>query len=93
MDISSTDRNLMRLRVIELLQAEIQDKALVLTMETPIEKVVIDSIDIVRVLIKMEEEFGKETSFAPSGDYKTVGDVVNALIDLFMESAPERPVQ
>ena len=93
MDISSTDRNLMRLRVIELLQAEIQDKALVLTMETPIEKVVIDSIDIVRVLIKMEEEFGKETSFAPSGDYKTVGDVVNALIDLFMEPAPERSVQ
>ncbi|MFN3548130.1 MAG: acyl carrier protein [Mesorhizobium sp.] len=93
MDVSSTDRNDIRRRVIELLQAEIQDKALVLTMETPIEQVVIDSIDIVRVLIKMEEEFGRETSFAPTGDYKTVGDVVDALIDLFMEPAPERSVR
>lgn len=93
MDVSSTDRNDIRRRVIELLQAEIQDKALVLTMETPIEQVVIDSIDIVRVLIKMEEEFGRETSFAPNGDYKTVGDVVDALIDLFMEPAPERSVR
>lgn len=93
MDVPSTDRDVMRRRVIELLQAEIQDKTLVLTMETPIEVVVIDSIDIVRVLINMEEEFGKETSFAPSGDYKTVGDVVNALIDLFMEPAPERSLQ
>lgn len=82
MTTKTLDREAIAKKILTFLQEEIQDKTIVLSMDTPTDQVVIDSIDIVRVIFKIEEEFGSEIAFAPDANHKTVGDVVNALIDL-----------
>jgi acyl carrier protein len=86
MATKTIDREAIAKKILGFLQEEIQDKTIVLTMETPTDQVTIDSIDIVRVIFKIEEEFGSEIAFAPDAGHKTVGDVVHALIDLMPAS-------
>lgn len=87
MAATTIDRDAIAKKILGFLQEEIQDKTIVLTMDTPTDQVAIDSIDIVRVIFKIEDQFGSEISFAPSADHKTVGDVVHALIDLMPDTA------
>jgi acyl carrier protein len=87
MAATTIDRDAIAKKILGFLQEEIQDKTIVLTMDTPTDQVAIDSIDIVRVIFKIEEEFGSEIAFAPDAGHKSVGDVVFALIDLIPETA------
>lgn len=75
------DRQTMRRDIIAFLQNEIQDRKVVLTMDTPTEAVVIDSLDIARVFFRIEEKYGCEILLFPELSPKTVGELVDALID------------
>jgi acyl carrier protein len=76
------DRKALEQKILSFLQSEIQDKTIVLTMDTPLEKVVIDSIDIIGVVFKIEEEFNISIEFSPDRGFTRVGDLINALINL-----------
>ena len=66
--------------IMGFMRSEMQDKTLDFTMETPLEGVKIDSIDVIHVIFKVEEEYGATVDMAPDAKFSTVGDFVNALI-------------
>ena len=78
---SDSVRDDMRRDIIAFIQNEIQDRNIVLTMETPTSAVVIDSLDIARVLFRVEEKYGGEFTSLPDSVPRTVGDLVDLLID------------
>ena len=67
-------------KILEFIRSEIQDKTIPFDMETPIEGVKIDSIDIIHVIFKVEEEFGATVDLPQDGKYSTVGDFVEAVL-------------
>jgi acyl carrier protein len=75
-------REALQQKILSFLQSEIQDKAVMLSMQTPLDSVAIDSVDILHVLFKVEEEFKIEIQFSPDNRFSTVGDIVHALTDL-----------
>lgn len=68
------------------IRAEIQDKTAPIELDTPIEAVRIVSIDIIRVLFKVEEEFETDVTLSKDVSYATVGEFIDALI----QSIPDR---
>jgi len=76
------EREVLQQRILAFLQSEIQDKTVTLRMEMPLEDVAVDSVDIMHVLFKVEEEFKIQIELAPNNRFSTVGDIVNTLIDL-----------
>ena len=74
------DRDECRAKILDFIRSEIQDKTLKFDLETPIEGVKIDSIDIVHVIFKVEEEFGVAVDLPQDQKYEKVGDFVDALV-------------
>lgn len=68
-------------RIMGFMRSEMQDKTTQFAMDTPLEGVKIDSIDVIHVIFKVEEEYGATVDMAPDAKFDTVGDFVNALID------------
>ncbi|SEC23604.1 Phosphopantetheine attachment site [Beijerinckia sp. 28-YEA-48] len=68
-------------RIMGFMRSEMQDKSTQFAMDTPLEGVKIDSIDVIHVIFKVEEEYGATVDMAPDAKFATVGDFVNALID------------
>jgi acyl carrier protein len=73
-------RDDLRQKILGFIHSEIQDKTAPLAMDTPIEAVTIDSIDVIHVVFKVEEEFKTEVSLSNDVSYATVGEFVDALI-------------
>jgi acyl carrier protein len=69
-----------RQKILGFIRSEIQDKTVPLALDTPIEAVKIDSIDVIHVVFKVEEEFTTEVSLSNDVSYTTVGEFVDALI-------------
>ena len=67
-------------KILAFLQAEIQDKSVGLEMDTPIDSVQVDSVDILNVMFRIEEEFKIEIQMAFDWHFDTVGDLVEALM-------------
>jgi len=67
-------------RIIEFIRGEIQDKTIEITRDTPIESIQMDSIDVIEVLFKFEEEFDATVNLAPDSRFATVGEFVDAVI-------------
>lgn len=67
-------------KILEFIRSEIQDKTVRFDMNTPIEEVKIDSIDVIHVIFKVEEQFGVAVDLAQDGKYQTVGDFVDAVL-------------
>ncbi|HEV2571414.1 acyl carrier protein [Methylocella sp. CPCC 101449] len=68
-------------RIMGFMRSEMQDKSIEFSMDTPLEGVKIDSIDVIHVIFKVEEEYGATVDMAPDSKFATVGEFVNALID------------
>lgn len=77
----TVDREGMRRQILAFFQREIQDRRLVLTLDMPTDAVTIDSIDIARVLFRVEELYGGEILLTADAPFQTVGDLVDAVID------------
>lgn len=77
--MSSTHEELTK-SVMGFIRSEMQDKTVDFSMETPLDGVKIDSIDVIHVIFKVEEEYGATVDMAPDAKFATVGDFVNALI-------------
>jgi len=77
--LSNTHEELTK-SVMGFIRSEMQDKTVEFTMDTPLEGVKIDSIDVIHVIFKVEEEYGATVDMAPDAKFATVGDFVNALI-------------
>ncbi|TCT05592.1 hypothetical protein [Aquabacter spiritensis] len=75
------DRKALQEEIIAFLQREIQDPSVILTMETPTDSVVIDSLDIARVLFKIEEKYQCEIVLSLAAPPEYVGEIVDFLID------------
>lgn len=86
--ISDADRQVMRTDILKFIQNEIQDRQIVLALDLPIDRVVIDSIDLARVLFRIEEKWGGEIVLSHALAPETVGDLVDALIDSLQASRP-----
>ena len=71
-------------KILEFIRSEIQDKTVQFDMDTPIDKIKIDSIDVIHVIFKVEEEFNTSIDLQQDNQYKTVGDFVNALVDFVL---------
>ena len=65
---------------MDLIRSEIQDKEAVFDMNAPIEGVTIDSIDVIHVVFKVEEEYGIQVDLDQNAKYETVGEFVEALL-------------
>ena len=70
----------LRQKILVFIRSEIQDKTVPITMDTPIESIKIDSIDVIHVVFKVEEEFKTDVSLSNDVSYATVGEFVDALI-------------
>ncbi len=66
---------------MEFIHSEMQDKSLQFDMNTPIESVKIDSIDVIHVIFKVEEEFKTTVDLPQDSKFETVGDFVRTLAD------------
>lgn len=69
-----------RAKIMDYIRSEIQDKELIFDLETPLEGVKIDSIDVIHVIFKVEEEFGVAIDLDQTAKYEKVGDFVDAII-------------
>ncbi len=74
-------------KVLEFIRSEIQDKTTEFDMNTPIEGVKIDSIDVIHVIFKVEEEFGVSVNLPQDAAYKTVGDFVEAIVQFIPQGS------
>lgn len=68
-------------RIIQFIREEVQDKSVDITMDTPVESVKMDSIDVIHVVFKAEEEFKVEIDLDTSTKYETIGDLVRPIIE------------
>lgn len=75
------DRETACSKIVEFIHSEMQDKDIQFDMSTPIESVKIDSIDVIHVIFKVEEEFKTTVDLPQDSKFETVGDFVNALAD------------
>jgi acyl carrier protein len=64
---------------MEFIRSEMQDKSIQFDMNTPIDSVKIDSIDVIHVIFKVEEEFKTTVDLPQDSKFETVGDFVRAL--------------
>ena len=69
-----------REKILGFIRSEIQDKTVAVGLDTAIEAIKIDSIDVIHVVFKVEEEFKAEVSLSNEVTYKTVGEFVDALL-------------
>ena len=74
------DRGAACAKILEFIRSEIQDKTTEFDLNTPIEGVKIDSIDVIHVIFKVEEEFKTTVDLNQDDKYATVGDFVNAIL-------------
>jgi acyl carrier protein len=84
-----SDHEAIRNRILSFLQREVKSRNIDLTMDAPVMDVGIDSIDIVRVLFKVEEEFGIEIELSPTQDFTTVGAFIDELVALIPADAAQ----
>lgn len=67
-------------RIIKFISEEVQEKSVPITMDTPIDQVKMDSIDVIHVIFKAEEEFKVEIDVDTTTRYETIGDFVRPLM-------------
>jgi acyl carrier protein len=67
-------------KILGFIRSEIADKTTPVALDTPIDAANIDSIDVIHVIFKVEEEFKTEVSLSNDVSYATVGEFVDALI-------------
>ncbi len=77
----ANDRDAICARIVDFIHSEIQDKSIQFDMNTPIESVKIDSIDVIHVIFKVEEEFKTTVDLPQDSRFATVGDFVRALAE------------
>ena len=75
----ANDRDMICARIIDFIHSENQDKTIEFDMDTPIESIKIDSIDVINVIFKVEEEFKAVVDLPQDAKFITVGDFVRAL--------------
>jgi len=64
---------------MEFIRSEAQDKTIPFDMDTPIETMKIDSIDVINVVFKVEEEYKVAIDLPSDSKFDTIGDFVRAL--------------
>ncbi len=74
------DRDACYAKILDFMRSEIQDKTIQFDMNTPIEGVKIDSIDVIHVIFKVEEEFGVTVDLPQESKFATVGEFVEAIL-------------
>ena len=77
----ANDRDQVCSRILEFIRSEIQDKTIEFDMDSPIEVVKIDSIDVIHVIFKVEEEYNIAIDMPQDSKFTTIGDFVSALAD------------
>ena len=77
----ANDRDQVCSRILEFIRSEIQDKPVEFKMDSPIEIVKIDSIDVIHVIFKVEEEYNIAIDMPQDSKFATIGDFVRALAD------------
>ena len=82
----ANDRTAICERIMEFIRSEMQDKTIVFDMSTPLEGVKIDSIDVIHVIFKVEEQFKTSVDLPQDAKFATVGDFVNALANFVPEA-------
>ena len=75
-------------RIIQFIREEVQEKSVDITMDTPIDAVKMDSIDIIHVVFKAEEEFKIAIDLDTTTKYETIGDLVRPIIELILAKEP-----
>ncbi len=75
----ASDNEQIYTKILSFIHSEIQDKSVEFDMDTPIAAVKIDSIDVIHVVFKVEEEFETTIDLPQDSKFDTVGDFVRAL--------------
>jgi acyl carrier protein len=75
----ANDRDQICSRILEFIRSEIQDKTVEFDMDSPIEIVKIDSIDVIHVIFKVEEEYNVAIDLPQDSKFATIGDFVRTL--------------
>jgi acyl carrier protein len=71
-------------RIILFIREEVKDKSVDITMDTPIESIKMDSIDVIHVVFRAEEEFRVAIDLDMTAEYVTIGDLVRPIIERIM---------
>lgn len=72
--------------ILEIVQSESQQTGLAITMDTPVKEVGIDSVDVINILFRLEDEYGVSIDLDIQSQPETVGDLVNALIEFIPQT-------
>jgi acyl carrier protein len=79
--MSNQSRSDLSERIIEFIRAELRDKTTEITRDTPIESIHIDSLDVIEVLYKFEDEFNVSINLSPNSKFLTVGEFIDSVLD------------
>lgn len=66
--------------ILEVVRSESQDQSVQITMDTLIKDVSIDSVDVINILFRLEDEYKVSIDLDVQAQPEKVGDLVNALI-------------
>ena len=75
------DRELLEKEIISLIQKETQNQKATLTMETLMENLAIDSLEMTYVLFQVEEKYNCKLTLFTEIHPRTVGDMVDAIVE------------
>ncbi len=78
--VLTSDHEAARARILDIMRSQVQDKSVFFDLDTSIEGVKIDSIDIIQVLFKVEEEFNTHVELPLDAKYEKIGDFVEAML-------------
>ena len=67
--------------ILEVVRSESQDQSVQITMDTLIKDVSIDSVDVINILFRLEDEYKVSIDLDVQAQPEKVGDLVNALIE------------
>ncbi len=67
--------------ILKVVRSESQDQSVQIDMDTLIKDVSIDSVDVINILFRLEDEYKVSIDLDVQAQPEKVGDLVNALIE------------
>jgi acyl carrier protein len=67
--------------ILEVIQSESHDQAIEVNMATTVESLSIDSVDVINILFRLEDEYKVSIDLDLKDRPETIGDLVNLLIE------------
>ena len=75
------DRDEIRRKAIEVARAELAPRPVEFDDTTPCADIDVDSIDVIQIIFRLEEEFKIEINAPPYNSFVTMGDLFDVIVE------------